>query len=323
MTHQSIADSGLQYWNSSQFDRNNRASALQTALTDYTNTDHENPITVIPSDLEAEIWHRQVGNYHLADWRYRNVSTSSKISSSNTRSLNLVVVSEGEVSLQANNQEVTLTEGDFWIYDPLASGGLGVNNHAQLLSIVMPSQSIISSEAWEQLNGVMISQKPKGTQAILSNHITTLFQQLQFLSGPELTDLLQPTTHLITSAVTSDKAFPQFHRTQKSLISVKKYISENINNSELTPTLIANQHGISTRHLHTLFKHEGESVSNRIKSLRIEGCKSDFSRETDARLYISDIAYKWGFNDLSTFYRLFKRYTGMSPREYIDKQKNF
>lgn len=321
MAHQLVTDSGLQYWNSSQFDRGGRVGALQTALTDYTNTDHNKPITVVPSDLEAEIWHRQVGNYHLANWRYQNVSTSSEASRPNDRSLNLVVVKEGEVSLQTNDQEFTLKEGEFWIYNPVVNGGLGVNDHAQLLSIVLPGQSVISDDAWEHLNGFVISQHPKGVHAILSNHVRTLFQQLQFLSGPELTDLLQPTTQLITSAVTGNSDFPELRRTQKTLLSVKKYISENIQDFELTPALIASHHGISTRYLHTLFKFEGESVSNRIKTLRIEGCKTDFSRESEARLYISDIAYKWGFNDLSTFYRLFKRHTGMSPSEYINQQR--
>lgn len=51
-------------------------------------------------------------------------------------------------------------------------------------------------------------------------------------------------------------------------------------------------------------------------SRRLENCRNDLLSQSRTGQRVSDIALRWGFNDLSHFSRAFKRSFGHSPRDY-------
>lgn len=82
----------------------------------------------------------------------------------------------------------------------------------------------------------------------------------------------------------------------------------------LTPERLAEEMAISRRSLYRLFESEGQSLSRYILGLRIERAAAELS--LDAESSVTEIAFRWGFSDVSRFSRAFKRLKGMSPREW-------
>ena len=77
---------------------------------------------------------------------------------------------------------------------------------------------------------------------------------------------------------------------------------------------IAGKAGISPRHFKRRFKKAtGESPLGYLQNLRMEIAKRRLETTLDN---INEITYRIGYEDSSTFRRLFKRHTGISPREY-------
>lgn len=94
------------------------------------------------------------------------------------------------------------------------------------------------------------------------------------------------------------------------------YINENYDKKELTLSFIANQFFIQKNYLCTIFKQEMNiTLTDYIVSLRIKKAKS-LMRTTS--LSITEIAARVSYSDLSYFNRLFRKSTGISPREYVN-----
>jgi|GEM_PF-4740394 len=94
----------------------------------------------------------------------------------------------------------------------------------------------------------------------------------------------------------------------------EQHIRRLLQDYRLTPELLAEEMGISRRSLYRLFESEGQSLSRYILGLRIERAAADLSVDSDVS--VTDIAFRWGFSDVSGFSRAFKRLKGISPREW-------
>jgi AraC family transcriptional activator of tynA and feaB len=81
----------------------------------------------------------------------------------------------------------------------------------------------------------------------------------------------------------------------------------------MTPAAVAVKVGVSVRSLHLLFEHKGLSFGQWVKRRRLEEIKSLLANPSAADRSITEIAFAWGFDDLSTFYRAFQSIYGVRP----------
>ena len=79
---------------------------------------------------------------------------------------------------------------------------------------------------------------------------------------------------------------------------------------------VARQLGMSPRNLQRHLSKEGTSYKSLLNDARVDLARR-YVRE--ARLSVTEIAFVLGFADTSTFSRAFKRWTGMSPRQYAGR----
>ena len=97
------------------------------------------------------------------------------------------------------------------------------------------------------------------------------------------------------------------------LAAARQYVDERLSDPAIGPPLAAASLGISVRQLHLLFEPTGESFSQYVLRRRLEACRTSLASPADAGRSIIDIAYGWGFDSLSTFYRAFRQAFGMAP----------
>ena len=98
------------------------------------------------------------------------------------------------------------------------------------------------------------------------------------------------------------------------IFKAKKYIEENYADQNTTLTTVAQAVAMSPNHFSTIFSQECKSTFiEYLTNVRIENAKK-LMRETDMKGY--DIAYECGFSDPHYFSYIFKKNTGLTPREY-------
>ncbi|HEX4326530.1 MAG TPA: acetamidase/formamidase family protein [Burkholderiales bacterium] len=93
-------------------------------------------------------------------------------------------------------------------------------------------------------------------------------------------------------------------------------IESSLSNPEASLALLARQERVSERYLQKLFESTGRTFSTYIRQRRLERCRADLINPLYARLSISDICFRWGFNDAAHFSHAFRDQYGVSPRNY-------
>jgi AraC-like DNA-binding protein len=97
--------------------------------------------------------------------------------------------------------------------------------------------------------------------------------------------------------------------------SLLAYCRQHLHDAELTPQRAADHAHISVRTLHSRFKLIRKSFGRWVLDSRLDACSNALRDRHQAALSISEIAYRWGFNDLSHFNKAFRARFGCSPRE--------
>ena len=98
------------------------------------------------------------------------------------------------------------------------------------------------------------------------------------------------------------------------LSQARHLIARHLQNPELAPTMVADQLGVSVRHLHMLFETATKSFSQTVTGERLKQSRR-LLREAPDRL-IADIASSCGFESLATYYRVFNAAYGMAPGDF-------
>ena len=117
---------------------------------------------------------------------------------------------------------------------------------------------------------------------------------------------------------TSSFAHVTEESSSRRVAKVKKYINSHYM-EEVRLSTLANLVGMSESAFSRFFKtHTGKKLSEYIIDIRL-GYASRMLIETS--ISIAEISYKCGFNNLSNFNRIFKKYKGCSPTEFKDNYK--
>jgi AraC-like DNA-binding protein len=153
---------------------------------------------------------------------------------------------------------------------------------------------------------------------VLTKYLSVLDDQ-EALRAPELHSAV--TTHIydlcaLAAGVTRDAAEAAAGRGLRAarLRAVKADIAANLGHADLSAAALAGRHAVTPRYIHKLFELDGTTLSRFKLRLRLARVHSMLLGGHD-ELTISEIAYRAGFNDLSTFNREFRRHFGATPSD--------
>jgi AraC-like DNA-binding protein len=100
---------------------------------------------------------------------------------------------------------------------------------------------------------------------------------------------------------------------------ILSYMDDHFTDCELTPERVAKANGISMRYLHRLFQQSGTTVCKWIWERRLKATREDLLNPSMAKMRISEIAFRRGFNDPAHFSRSFRDRFGISPSKLRSK----
>ena len=135
--------------------------------------------------------------------------------------------------------------------------------------------------------------------------------------GAEATSLVQALAHL--ALIERGIVRPGSRRGQAALrtarlLQARRLIARHLQNSDLSPSMVADELGVSVRHLHMLFETAAKSFSHTVTDERLKRSRR-LMREAPERM-IADIATACGFESLATYYRVFNAAYGMAPGDF-------
>jgi AraC-like DNA-binding protein len=157
----------------------------------------------------------------------------------------------------------------------------------------------------------------RGIGALLQSHMRLTLDEAPQLSPAER-------IAAVAAAVDMALAALAVQRTGKAGVAgdgdaiyhaARALIDRDCANPELTPDLAAVSLGCSRASLYRAFVRHGESVAAVIWATRLEHARRMLASSTHLGLNVSEIAFRSGFVDQSTFNRMFKRCYGTTPRE--------
>jgi AraC family transcriptional regulator, positive regulator of tynA and feaB len=123
---------------------------------------------------------------------------------------------------------------------------------------------------------------------------------------------------LLTLALASVRPAPVTLSRNRSilLLRIKDFVERNLSAPGMSAAMVASGVRLSPRYINDIFKDEQTSLMRYVWSRRLENCRKDLLSQSRTGQRVSDIALRWGFNDLSHFSRAFKQSFGHSPRDY-------
>lgn len=101
-----------------------------------------------------------------------------------------------------------------------------------------------------------------------------------------------------------------------ALLRLKATVERLLIDPGLKPVRVAAETGISVRYANALLAEEDTSIERYIADRRLDRCRRALEDHTQSHRAIGEIAFNWGFSDLSHFGRRFKARYGMTPTEY-------
>ena len=258
----------------------------------------------------------------------------------------------GELPKVGRRQHIVIVEDDAEIRDYLAAElssdyevSMADNGRAGLSEVLklMPDL-VISDIMMPEMDGNTLCSKIKGNPA--TNHIPVILltaksrdeDQLEglemgadaYVMKPFNMDILRRTivnlihTHqmLRLKYGRNDQLEEQVDQVKMKspddqlLERVMKVINKNISNSDLSVDGIAEEVGISRVHLHRKMKElTGQTPHDFIRNIRLKQAAKLLSSQN---MNITEVMYACGFNNAASFSTIFKKFYGMSPREYMN-----
>ena len=105
-------------------------------------------------------------------------------------------------------------------------------------------------------------------------------------------------------------------RPDLQLEAILAFCRQNLHDCELTPQRVAAHFGMSVRTVHLRFERIGQTFGRWLLEHRLDACRAALRDERERDANISEIAYRWGFNDLSHFNKVFRARFDTTPREW-------
>jgi AraC-like DNA-binding protein len=231
--------------------------------------------------------------------------------------LNLQVQHRGRSSTRFSDRVATLEAGDFMLFDPSCASVLEFTETTQAIVVRLPT-----AEAEDRVPGLRdMAGVPVrgncGAGAMLSRFIRTSWAQLESEDdlgwADSLCEVIWPLVEMAYAGVRCSRqpATPRLARRRDAL----GYVDAHFLEPTLSPRRVADELGVSTRCVQIMFAEMGTTPSAYIQARRLDHAAGQLAlARRDAA--VTSIAYDSGFNDLSTFCRVFRRRFGVAPRDY-------
>lgn len=226
---------------------------------------------------------------------------------------------EGDAVLTTDATRTPIGEGDI-VYRPSgAAGSLSFESPFRQLFIRIPRQAVNARLAAPICVKAARLPGGSGLGRVFAGLLASVAGAIEHLTHDQIRPIELALAEFLVTTL-AEQPFPTMSgatSTQTAILHrVSQLIEAHLADPDTGIATIARKAGVSTRYLQKLLESAGESFTHYLRLRRLERCRADLINPLYSHLTISDIAFRWSFNDAAHFSRTFRSQYGVSPREY-------
>lgn len=258
-------------------------------------------------------------NLRFAAIRLSPHSTASTRTSSSPESRLLVSLhKQGAAVVSQGGRESRIEAGDIFVIDPSRPFHIEASEiyvHSVYLKPCALRQLL---PQFDTLTGLAI-RCDQGPGAILRSVLDGLFSMTQTMSEEIADDMSDALPYLLAPALrnlerSSDKSASRLKVLHRQRIS--RFVRDNLWDSCMDANAISRGVNLSLRHVYELYSDDDQPLMKSVWKERLALCRRDLAEPRLQAKTVGEIAYTWGFSNVSHFSRVFKTEFGVGPREF-------
>lgn len=227
----------------------------------------------------------------------------------------------GTILSQQLGREMALKKGEMGLYATGDPGAWYPQLGACVKNVMVPRDALgeLIPNPDDQVMRKMNPESP--ATRLLQFYLELVFEPNGMEDDPALTTHVSRTvTDLVALALGASRDAAEVAQARgvraARLQLVLSSIKSNYDDPQFTAHTLAANLGLSLRYIQVLLNETGATFSERVLELRLQKARRMLSDARNNTMKISDIAYACGFNEVSYFYRCFRRRFGASPTQY-------
>jgi AraC-like DNA-binding protein len=228
-----------------------------------------------------------------------------------------VLMLSGTQWMEQDGREALLKPGDFAIYDGSRPHRLTFSERWGEIILNIPRATLERKLAGADRCTATRIDCGSAMGSVLQGFLASMGREVDRLDAGQLGHLSHHAVGLIAATLAGaclDELALSRSRSV-TLSRAKAYIEQHLHEPQFDPQQVAAAMRLSSRYLNKLFEAEQTSLMRYVWRRRLERSRADLLDGAGVRTSISDIAMRWGFNDLSHFSRAFRKRFGQAPRE--------
>jgi AraC-like DNA-binding protein len=218
----------------------------------------------------------------------------------------------GRTVTSVNEQSIAFTAGDMDIYDgrtPFRA------RHAGRRAIAVLPRAMMDARAPWLRRRQPGKLSPSPFLKLARRHLLQLSAPESRLTDTETGLLTENLCNLMALASGADIK-PDRLQPSLQIEAILAFCRQHLHDAEVSPQSVADQFRISVRTVHARFSQIGYTFGRWMRDSRLDACRAALRDENQRASNISEIAYRWGFNDLSHFNKAFRARFDKTPREW-------
>lgn len=228
--------------------------------------------------------------------------------------LDFYLLLNGEITFEGVKSTVQLRGGEMALLRPVGP----LSSHSEQMDMIafrLPQRLFHRKREQRPLALNRAVSGRAGLGACLGALLRTAAQRRHDLSEEEGFVLQSSVVETVMQAVAfEDDALVAATREQDAKLRLlKRSALCQLHNAELSPRRLADDIGVSARTLHRLFHSSGATFRDWLRDERLERCWNELTEPAKRRRSVAEVAFRWGFNDLTTFNRSFRAKFGVCP----------
>jgi AraC family transcriptional activator of tynA and feaB len=225
----------------------------------------------------------------------------------------------GALALEQDGRQVVLKAGDLTLLDPLLPYTAKFSSGSKLLVLKMPRRAL-EARVGQTREMVAIPITPSEPEfGWTSSFVAMLPATAGSMPHAALEIVRDQTLDLIALSLmrVAGLSKPRVSSARSvALLSVRAAIESRLSDPALDPASVAEAAGVSVRYANAVLAEQDTSIMHLIRTRRLERCRMALEDPLQNHRTVSDIAYGWGFSDMTHFGRCFKAVYDVSPRDY-------
>jgi AraC family transcriptional activator of tynA and feaB len=225
----------------------------------------------------------------------------------------------GCLTLEQETREALLEPGDLTLLDPRLPYRGRFEPGSRLLVLEVPRPRLEARlGALRELTACVI--KPAtGNSRLISGLVAMLPEEAGDLSRPAQEIVIGQVLDLfaLCLAETGRSRRPGLSSARSLvMMNVRAAIEARLADPALDAETVAGAAGVSLRYANAVLAADGTSIRRLIQARRLARCRGALADPLQAHRTVKEIAYGWGFSDMTHFGRKFKATYGLLPSEY-------